>query len=121
MSTLSGKKISYLTLAVLGGILTWYFNLQFMVETYGRLSLAALLQFDWLAFVYGGFANPAASSLSVDLLFVVMAGLVFLVSEARRLGMRHWWVYLLLSGLVAAAFAFPFFLFMREYALERGV
>lgn len=73
-----------------------------MVETYGRLSPAALLQFDWLAFVSGGFANPAVCSLSVDL-FVVTAGLVFLVSEARRLGMRHRWVYLLLSGLVAAA------------------
>lgn len=119
MSTLSTKKILYLTLAVLGGTLTWYFNLRFMVETYGRFSFAALLQFDWLAFVSGGFANPAASSLSVDLLIVVTAGLVFLISEARRLGMRHWWVYLLLSGLVAAAFAYPLFLFMREYAMER--
>ena len=119
MRILTIKKITYLILAVLGALLTWYFNIQFIVESHGQLSFAALLQFDWLAFIAGGFANPAASSLSVDLLIVLVAGLVFLVSEARRLGMRNWWIYLVLSGLVAAAFAFPLFLFMREYALER--
>ena len=119
MRTLSGKKVLYLVLAVLGALLTWYFNLQFMLETYGQLSFAALLQFDWIGFISGGLANPAASSLTVDLLIVVIACLVFLVSEARRLGMRHWWVYLLLGALVAAAFAIPLFLFMREYALEK--
>ena len=62
------KKVLYLILAVLGAFLTWYFNLQFMLESYGQLSFAALLQFDWIGFVSSGLANPAASSLTVDLL-----------------------------------------------------
>jgi hypothetical protein len=48
------------------------------------------MQFDWLAFISGGFANPAASLLSVDLLIVLIAGSIFIISEACRLGMRHW-------------------------------
>jgi len=36
------------------------------------------------------------------------------VIEARRIGMKKVWVYLLLSGVTALAFTFPLFLAMRE-------
>lgn len=34
--------------------------------------------------------------------------------EARRLQMKHWWIYVPLSIGVALAFAYPLFLLMRE-------
>jgi hypothetical protein len=44
---------------------------------------------------------------------------VLVLVESRRLGIRWPWVYLVLCGLVAAAFAIPLFLLVRERALER--
>ncbi|MFG0219286.1 DUF2834 domain-containing protein, partial [Streptococcus suis] len=62
-------------------------------------------------------SGPAVSSITVDLLVVAVAGSIFLLVEARRLGMRHAWLYVVLSGLTAFAFTFPLFLAMRERRL----
>ncbi len=42
------------------------------------------------------------------------------VVEARRIGMRHGWVYVLLGRGVAMAFAVPRFPAMRERKRQRG-
>ncbi len=62
-------------------------------------------------------SGPAVSSITVDLLVVAVAGGVFIVVEARRLGMRRAWLYIVLSGLTAFAFTFPLFLAMRQRRL----
>lgn len=96
--------VIWLVLAVLGLIGTWYFNL---------LSIAAARDFvgDWIG------SGPAVSSLTVDLLITAVAGSILVVVESRRLGMRFGWVYIVLSAVVAFAFAFPLFLAMRERRL----
>jgi len=38
--------------------------------------------------------------------------------EGYRLGMKRLWIYYLLTFMVAFAFAFPVFLFMRELLLS---
>ena len=60
------------------------------------------------------FGSPVDWVLSVDLLIVAAAAVVFMLSEARRLGMKRVWVYFLLSGVTALAFTFPLFMFFRE-------
>jgi hypothetical protein len=40
--------------------------------------------------------------------------LIWMVYEARKLKIRHWWVFIPLTFLVALAFSFPLFLFFRE-------
>lgn len=97
-------------LALLGLIGTWYFNLQFMSESGGTFSA--------VDFVRAGYANSASSSLGNDLLVGTLAFLVWSFAEARRLGMRHWWIYLVLTFGVAFAFAFPLFLLLRERRLR---
>jgi uncharacterized membrane protein len=52
--------------------------------------------------------------LSTDLLIVAVASVVFMIVEARRLGMKRVWLYIVLSGVTAMAFTFPLFLAMRE-------
>lgn len=99
----------YAGLAVAGFLGTLVFNLQFAREAGG---------FDVVAFVAGGFANPAAGSLTVDLLVALAAFLAWSFVEARRLGMRRWWVYLLVTFLVAFAVAFPLFLLARDRRLQ---
>ena len=52
------------------------------------------------------------------IMFYVVAGYIFMIVEARRLGIRHVWVYLLLSSIVAVSVMFPLFLIARQYAIS---
>lgn len=99
----------YLALAVAGGVLPWLANLEFM-QQYGA-------SFDLAMFVQLANANPAARSLSRDLLVGATAVTIWMVVESRRLGMRHLWLVLLSAVTIAFAFAAPFFLFLRERRL----
>ncbi|MCU1438198.1 MAG: hypothetical protein JWP66_1285 [Naasia sp.] len=62
-------------------------------------------------------SGPAVSSLTVDLLVVAIAGSVLIAVEAKRLGMRFAWLYILGSALTAFAVTFPLFLALRERRL----
>ena len=99
----------YLALAIAGAVLPWLANLEFM-QAYGA-------SFDLGVFVELANANPAAQSLSRDLLVGASAITIWMVVESRRLQMRHLWLVLLSSVTIAFAFAAPFFLFLRERRL----
>lgn len=99
----------YLALAVAGGVLPWLANLDYM-RAYGS-------SFDLGLFVQLANANPAAQSLSRDLLVGASAVTIWMVVESRRLQMRHLWLVLLSSVTIAFAFAAPLFLFLRERRL----
>jgi hypothetical protein len=99
----------YLALAIAGAVLPWLANLEFM-KAYGA-------SFDLGVFVNLANANPAARSLSRDLLVGASAITIWMVVESRRLQMRHLWLVLLSSVTVAFAFAAPLFLFLRERRL----
>lgn len=95
----------YGLLAVVGLALTWSYNLAYMRENDG---------FSPVLFVQAGFVNPAAASLSCDILVVALAASVWMVVEARRVGVRHGWVFVVLGWFVAMAFAIPLFWAVRE-------
>ncbi|MFZ9946944.1 MAG: DUF2834 domain-containing protein [Vulcanococcus sp.] len=99
----------YLGLAIAGGVLPWMANLDYM-QQYGS-------SFDVSQFIQLANANPAAQSLSRDLLIGASAITVWIVVESRRLQMRHLWLVLLSSVTIAFAFAAPLFLFLRERRL----
>lgn len=107
--TLTTRQLAYAALAAIGLVATWYFNLRFMAESGGAFSA--------VEFVRAGYANSASSSLSNDLLVGTVAFTIWSFAEARRLGLRHWWIYPVLTFGVAFAFAFPLFLFVRERRL----
>jgi hypothetical protein len=88
--------------------LPWYFNLRFLAAA-GNL----------LGFLRAGFANPAVASVTVDIMIASVAFLIWMVMEARRLRMGHWWVYVVLTFSVAFACAFPLFLMMRQRRLRQ--
>jgi hypothetical protein len=62
-------------------------------------------------------ANPAARSISVDIGLFLLAAVAFMVIEARRLGVRWVWIYVLFSFLVAISVTFPLFMIARELRL----
>ena len=101
-------QISLLILMILGAIIPWYFNMQYMELNSG---------FSVKDFVAQSFANPASSSISADLGVAALAGVTFMIVEARRLKMKFIWIYIASACCVAFAFAFPLFLYMREMHL----
>ena len=71
-------------------------------------------------FVQVGFQGPALlGSVASDFWVGSLASLIWLVHEARRLGMRRVWLYIVLTFMIAWAFALPLFLHMRERQLAR--
>ncbi len=109
MSKMTAKQIIYLTLAIVGLVVPLYFVSQFFMD---------LGQLDWGSFMASAFANPAASSMTVDLFIVLLAFIVWMIPEAKELKMQNWWIYPFFSVMVSAAFGIPFFLFMRERHLR---
>lgn len=97
----------YLLLAVGGLVGTWTFNV-----------LAIVQMTDFIGDLVS--SGPAVSSISVDLMVVAIAGSIFIIVEARRVGMRFGWLYVVASGLTAFAFTFPLFLAMRQRHLTRA-
>lgn len=100
------RQAIYLALSIAGLCLTWYHNIAFMQETGGVFALGP--------FIDGVFANHASSSIGWDITIACTAFCIWLVPEAKRLGMKHAWVYIVLTFSVAFAFAGPLFLFMRD-------
>lgn len=96
---------TYLVVAAIGLITAWVFN-----------GIAVMNQENYLDAWFGTAVDWV---LSADLTVVAIAVVIFMITEARRLGMRRVWVYILLSGITAMAFTFPLFLAMRERALAR--
>ena len=89
-------------------VATWSQNIRFLsAEDNGGLA----------GFIDGMYENAAAASISNDLLFMLLAALVLMFVEGRRLGIRHLWVYFLGSFLVAVSVMFPLFLLARERKL----
>ncbi len=107
----SGKALCalYVALAVVALVATWSFNLQFFaLPDNGGI----------VGFVRGGYANPAAASLTNDLFLLGAACAVFMFTESRRLGIRFVWVYVVLSFVIAVSVMFPLFMVARQLRLE---
>ena len=101
-------RVFYAFLALVGLLGTWKYNIDFMRETGGM---------DLVAFFKSGFVSSASSSLSIDFWVSFFAGFTFLVTEATRLRMKRWWIYVLLLA-IAWAVALPLFLLARDRALD---
>lgn len=101
----------YAIIAVVALFATWVNNLAFLAQP-GGTDLG-----NWYAALY---SNYAAASFMNDLFLLGIAGSVFMVVEGRRLHIRYYWVYILLSGLTAISFTFPLFLIARQIKFARN-
>ncbi len=99
----------YLFLSILGAILPMISNFNFAME-YGS-------SFDINQFIQLANANPAAESISRDLLIGASAVFIWIINESRKLNIRNMWIVYVGTFLIAFAFSAPFFLFLRERRL----
>lgn len=100
----------YLALSVIGIWYTWYYNIRWF---------QAVENPTFLNFFSDAQQNFAGKSFGADLTVVVFTFFTFLIPESLRLKIKYWWVLIPLTFLVAIAFTFPLFLYMRENALEK--
>ena len=96
----------YLCISILGAILPMMANFDFAMK-YGN-------SFDIKNFILLANANPAAQSISRDLLVGASAVFIWIVDESKKLNIKNMWVVYLGTFLIAFAFSAPFFLFLRE-------
>ena len=100
----------YLFLAVLGLCYTWYYNIQY----FNSVENATLV-----SFFQDAQNNFAGKSFGADLTVVCLTFFVFLTPESIRLKIKYWWTLIPLTFLIAVAFTFPLFLYLRELSLEK--
>lgn len=105
---------AYAAIAVAALVATWSQNLAY----FGGESVDAA--FPLWTFVVETTVNPASRSITVDLLFLLMAGVIFMVIEARRLGVRFVWAYVFFGAVVAISVTFPLFMIARQLRLAGG-
>jgi hypothetical protein len=64
------------------------------------------------------FSNPVSGFFGMDVIVSSLVLWILVLSEGRRLGMRHLWLYVVCNLLVGVSLALPLFLLFREYALD---
>jgi hypothetical protein len=100
----------YLLLAILGLMYTLYFNIQFyLTETDTSITNFIALTKTTLP----------AQSIIANITIVVITFLVWMIYESIKLRIKFWWIVIPLTFLVALAFSFPLFLYMRANRLEK--
>ena len=97
----------YLSLSVLGAILPWKANLEFIAESTSP-------GFDLARFIADSSGTAASRSLSSDLLIGASAVTIWICSEGQRLKIPRWWIVLPISFGISFACAAPLFFFLRE-------
>lgn len=103
----------YLVIAAVALIATWRQNIAFMSER--KLDFAHGFGEFWPALL----ANRATISITVDLFLMALAATVWMVLEARRIGLPWVWLYVFFGVTVAISVTFPLFLYARERRLAQ--
>lgn len=101
--------VVYALIAVAALYGTWSENLSYPPATMGAQFLTDLK------------ANPASRSISIDLALFLLAAAFWMVLEARRIGLRFVWAYVVFAFLIAISVTFPLYLIARELRLASPV
>lgn len=100
----------YAAVAVLALLGTWHQNLFYFQ---GGHPIHAFVQF-WRETL----VTPASISIIVDFFLFTLVVVAWMVLEARRVGIRFVWVYVVLGALIAISVTAPLFLIARERRLR---
>jgi len=97
----------YAAIAAVALVATWTQNAAYFGDSAGFLKTFLLdLQ-----------TTPASRSITVDIVLFFLAAAIFMVIEARKLGIPFVWAYVVGGLLIAISVTFPLFLIARERKL----
>jgi len=103
------RKNIYLVLALLGLLIPYWFFFQFFNQN--GLNFGLLVQ--------QALVNPVSIAFTVDLVLSTVIFWIYMFSEANKLQMKNFWLYLVASLTIGLSFALPLFLYFRERQLEK--
>lgn len=102
------RQILWLVLAVAALVATWSQILGYLAMPF----LDAQVQF-WKDTLL----HPASRFITLDILFLCTPVMTWMLMEARRLGIRWPWAYIVFGIVIAISSAFPLFMYARERKL----
>ena len=100
---------TYLAAAILGMLFPNILVLKISIETRN-----IMLYGDIPATISEMFSNEIATVFIIDLLLLVLMFLLWSFREAKRLGMKEWWVTTVVTMTLGLAGGLPLFLYLRE-------
>lgn len=106
--------VAYALIALVALVGTWTQNVAYFRADEGAVAGFVLAT---ARFWSDTFATPASTSITIDLVLFFVAAAVFMVLEARKLGIRWVWAYVVFGVLIAISVTFPLFLIARERRL----
>lgn len=101
--------VVYYALSVIGFILTWAFNGQYLLEGGG------LGPRDFFG---AAFANPLTTAITLDVYLSALVFSVWVACDSSRLGNQKYGGYIALCFCVGLAVAFPLYLARRETSAQ---
>lgn len=110
MNKIFSRKNLYLVLSIIGLVYTMYYNVQYF---------ATAPDASFSNFFRDAAHNFPGKSLVADLRIVVMVFFVFYIPDAIKLKIRFWWILVPLTYVLAIAFTFPMYLYLRERKIEK--
>ena len=115
---ISAKFWLFMTLlgAIGPGIFTAAFSANYLA-THGGLTLCNFLMLS-PAFYQMALSSPVSTQLLIDIILCTLVFFVWMVPEARRLGIGHLWIYPLLTYGLAFSIAMPLFMYFRARKLQ---
>ena len=97
----------YYAIAILSVLLGWYFNIRYVS--------AFPAEHSWVHFTQMLFTNPAASSIAQDDIIANVALFpLWTIIDGRRRGLRHAWIYFVMSLFTSFGFAMGMYLAAQE-------
>jgi hypothetical protein len=99
----------YVAISLVALVATWSQNILFLQSGGSFLGLFQALK-----------VSPASRSITVDIALFFLAVAILMVIEARRVGVKYVWAYIVAGFLIAISVAFPLFLLARELRLEKS-
>src|SRR5262249_33961967 len=105
--------VAYAAIALLALIGTWSQNVAYFHPADGLAGFVLATA----RFLPVTLTTPAAVSITVAIWGFLLQPAVLMVIEARRLGIRFVWLYILYGLLIAISVTFPLFLIAREQRL----
>ena len=64
--------------------------------------------------------NPSSRGITADIFLLGLSVTILMVIEARRVGVKFVWAYIIGAFVIAISVAFPLFLLARELRLEKS-
>jgi len=99
----------YIAIALVALVATWSQNIVFFRDGGSFLGFFEALK-----------VNPPSRSFTVDIALLLLAVAILMVIEARRLGVKFVWAYIIGGFLIAISVTFPLFLLARELRLAKS-